>query len=486
MTGVRSVQATLEPAGGSNGEPLPAWRDSFRVKLFAWVSVPILLTGLAYTLLQPAVYRSAATVLMSPPEAFDSSGFEANPQLAAIQSRILLGTSILANTAAALESMQPGFNSIDLRALVHVTPVEGTNLLELAAEGPDASLLSPVIRTWTKVYGEVRADEVRQSQESTSNQVDNELDALAERLESARLELAAFRRDNNIVSLERRENDVMARLSALNDAASDALAEEFKAKAQLDTLREAYDRGEQVFAPYERAAIEKDMQELASMKARLLELDKRYTREYIQRDPQLRDIPDQVAELEQNLEQRLKISQRTAVANTEQSYAAARQNRLQIDAEREAHQAEVARFSDTYARHEALKSDLAHLEQLNRETQERLVRLQISATDKYPQVTVIDGPGLVAEKVGPDYPLLLGATSALSVGGAILIVWLYGFLRPQQEPPAQITLSGVHMYPADTQGLPGVKPPPLMRKEDLAITEEPNGPTEGSGDDGRL
>ena len=51
---------------------------------------------------------------------------------------------------------------------------------------------------------------------------------------------------HEIISVERQENEVLARLDGLNKALNNAIEEEAKTRAYLDTLREAITRGAQV------------------------------------------------------------------------------------------------------------------------------------------------------------------------------------------------------------------------------------------------
>ena len=66
------------------------WHRSGKVKLFTVTFGIIFAIGLIWTLLQPVVYRSSATVLMSAPTAIDAVVSEANIQNVAIQRTILL------------------------------------------------------------------------------------------------------------------------------------------------------------------------------------------------------------------------------------------------------------------------------------------------------------------------------------------------------------------------------------------------------------
>ena len=89
-------------------EPYPetqaetAWHRSTRARLFAVTFGLTLALGAGWTLLQPKVYRSTATVLMTAPSAIDAKTEKADIQSVAIQRRILLGGEVTQGLLAAL------------------------------------------------------------------------------------------------------------------------------------------------------------------------------------------------------------------------------------------------------------------------------------------------------------------------------------------------------------------------------------------------
>jgi hypothetical protein len=132
--------------------PSTAWHRSVRARLFAATFIITLALGIGWTLLQPKVYRSSATVLMSAPSAIDADIEEANIQSVAIQSRILLGGDV---TRDLLQEFVPNetidVNSQYLRDVLRVEAIPETNLVEMVAEGEDAALLPGLVNTWIDV-----------------------------------------------------------------------------------------------------------------------------------------------------------------------------------------------------------------------------------------------------------------------------------------------------------------------------------------------
>ncbi len=430
-----------------------AWHRSIRARLFAIVFGLTLALGVGWTLLQPKIYRSSATVLMSAPSAIDAKVEKANLQSVAIQGRILLGGEVTQGLLSELEAdASPDIDLHYLRDVLRVEAVPDTNLVEMIAQGADAEVLPTLVNTWIDVYLNIRANEVQLNQEQTLKVVEDQLSGLADKLDQARDALANYRSENHISSVDRQQNEELAKLNGLNAAVNIAVRTEVKAKAELESLREAIAEGDTVVAPSSRKSVEAMEIELRTLKTQLVKLNKTYTSNYVRNQPRTREIPERIAELESMLAAERSQGQDRMVAKAEKAHAAALRAVEEFQQKLAEQEQEATRFTTIYNKHQALAKDLTELEELHRETQSRLVQVQVNQVEKYPQVSVIDRPGLVSERIGPDYPLWLGGSLAAALGTGVLSVWLYGYLGPRPAKPAFVTLSGVHMYPQEVSG----------------------------------
>jgi polysaccharide biosynthesis transport protein len=471
----------LEPYPGTT--PEKPWRDSRRARLFALVFGLSFLTSLIWVVMQPVIYRSSATVLMSAPTAIDVSMAKADVQNVAIQRRILMGNDITNRLIAELEGLgDPPIDTGYLREVLRVEAVPETNLVEMAAQGVDGEILPYLVNSWIDVYLDVRAEDIERSKRSTVNLVQGELDELAVKLEEARFALEQFREKNEIISVERQENEVLARLDGLNKALNVAIAEEVKAKAYLDALGEALAKGGPVVPQSERGRVQAMQAELRRLRGQLSELTQRYTMDYINKEPRYRDIPKRIEELETQLAQVLSKGRKVEVANAVQAHAATEKAVQDLQQKLDQHKQSVSQFNTMYQTHQALANDLARLEQLNRETQARLVQVEVRRVEKYPQVSVIDRPAVASVRVGPNYLMLLGAGLAVSLGLGILSVWLYSFLGHSKPQPAYVTFSGVHMHPQDVSGELGYTTQPDLRIKEASTPRLQEG--RSASDDG--
>jgi uncharacterized protein involved in exopolysaccharide biosynthesis len=428
-----------------------AWQGAVRRRVFVRTVLTVLIAGVLFTLLQPARYESTATVLMSAPTAIDEQVLEADVQGVAIQRRTLTGSEV---TRQLLETLQTDYDvaltPLELRATLEVRPVPETNLLELVATGPEPELLPTLIDSWIAVYTDVRARDIESRKAQTLTKVGAELTGLSAQVEAAREALADYRREHDIISLERQENAVLAQLEGLNDALNRAVEEEVRAKAYLDTLRATLAAGEQVVPEDERSDVAAMAQSLAALRVQLQELRARYTEDYIRKAPQLREIPEQIAQLEADLSEAYSEGSQAELTNAERALRAARQSVAELKSRLQQQKSAVAEFNTLYARHEALAQDLARLEELNREAQARQVQISVSPVESFPQISVVDWPAGEAERIGPTYSLLLGGSALAALVAGIFAVWLYTYLHPRPTPGHIVTLSGLTLPPRDS------------------------------------
>ena len=443
------------PLGRNSAPPVnqPAGR-SRRLAVFLLTFIVCLAIGLFYNFQRSAIYRSSASLLTVAPPEVDQLGAEADIQHVAIQRHRLLSQPLLEEVVQKLDSESSDEEMTipsvsQLQAMLDVVSVPETNLVELRAEGPDAALLPRLVNTWVNVYLGIRAEEIRRVTEETSDSLRQQYEALGEKITHKREELDAFRKDNEILSIGRDENQVLARLKGLNDSLNTAIEEEIKARARLDAIMAAIERGQTVVPDQDKRSFAQMETRAQELREQLAELDRRYTREFLSLSPELKVIPEQLAELENKIRRNHNLGRNIVVTMAEQEYAAAQQTTTALRQELEDHKQKATEFTAKFAEHEARVEDLARLEELYRVAEERLVQIEVKNRKKYPQVMVIEWGFLPSEPIWPHYLRDAGFVLAGSLLIALFMVWLVDFLTPKKDamhpvPPIDITI-----YPAD-------------------------------------
>lgn len=408
-----------------------------RIRIFLTVFIIAFAMGLIINFSRPEVYQAQATLLTSAPTAVDQQSLEADIQHVTIQQQRLLGFELLNETLKRLKQ-EPQLSDLtlaDIRRMLKVKPIVDTNLLSMTATGGDPEVLPKVINTWIDVYLDVRKQNTASSSEQTLNQLQNELQQLEEQISRKQQEIDQYRKQYNINSTERSENEHLAGLNALNEAYNKAKEEEVKARARLDAVKQSIAAGETVVPDQEQRTLSNLERRYQELKEKLAEFDKRYTRDYLSLQPSLKFVPEQIKKLEKEIRHKRRVGQNIVLTEARQAYQAARQVTANLRTQLDQQQKQAAAFTTVFSRHEQLLEDLKALEELYRETQVRLVKIESSQFEKYPQVEVIERASYNDVAIGPDYWLgsLIAFASALFLG--FFSIWLIEFLT--QKPDGQ-------------------------------------------------
>lgn len=466
---------SFNPPPGFTQRP---WFRMRRFVLFMMVFLLAAITGLIYSYSRPAVYRSSATLLTSAMTAIDRDSNPADIQHVVIQKQMLLNPDLVAKSLARLKASDSAqtIQQLTLQgisSLLSVEPVAETNLVEIRAEGTDPGVLPLLVNTLIDVYSEARAEEIKTLTGTTTEIISHELTKLGDNITAKRNELDVFRKTNDIASTGRLENEPLAQLQGINDTYNKASEDLIKAKATLDAVKSAIARGQAIVPSQQQGslvALEKRLQEL---KEQLAEFDKRYTRDYLKKQPALRVIPDQIKKLEAEIKNKLDYGQQILLTQAESNYAAARQSLTEIRAQLAENKKLAAEFTAKFSRHEALKTDLEGLEKLYRETQERLVQLEAGQQENYPQAAIISRAHESFKPIRPYYSRDALIILAGSVILALITVWIADYLTRKPDSKAAFALPEIHIYnPAAKEMLdyPQTVAKPIEQKHNFALS----------------
>jgi uncharacterized protein involved in exopolysaccharide biosynthesis len=444
-------------AGQVHGEAPPPRSTLSLLLWFLAVFALILLPATLWNYSRPPVYRATATVLTTVPASRSGAGSsEADLQHVAIQRQLLLGRELLSDTLdrVAAAGGDPPPTPDDLRPMLAVDTVPGTNLVELSAEGGEPLLLAELVNAWLDAYEGLRQREIEARVGTQLDQLSAQGDSLETKIAAKRAALTRFRERHDIVTLERDSNRALKRLDTLQTSLADAEDAEIKARARLAAVQAAVGGGEPVLTEEHAATLARLREQEAELAARVQQLRKRYTEMFIENDPDKRALPEALERLRARIDSVRREGAQAAltIARREADTAADRLFRLQREL---AEQKLVAsRFTADFEAYQDLQSDLAALDEMQRQTASEQVAVETGAIDDYPQIEVIEPAHPPRDPVRPDYLRDLGL-SALGAGGAGLLTVLGLMLfdaarRPRRTAP----LTGVRIWD-DAPAAPG-------------------------------
>lgn len=430
--------SNAKPSFALHDDPIKGKRN-IRLKVFVTTFLVSLVVGLVINYSRPAVYSSSATLLTSAATAVDESSQDVDFQHVTIQKQKLLAADLLAETIARVKASKDSEQIVtltisDIRHMLKVEPIEETNLLTMAAYGSTPEILPVIINTWIDVYLEARALSVKNAADDTVERIKNKLTELDIKINQTRNEIDLFRKKHDISSVAREENELPARLVGLTTALNDANEELLKSKAKLDAVNQAIASGQAVVPSQDQTSLTELEKEYRKLTATMAEFDKHFTRDYLQYKGSMKYIPEQIKVLEKKI--RLKKKQGRGIVQTEarQAYYAARQVVENVRRQLDEHKIKAANFTTLFSKHQKLLDDLESMELMARETQDRLVKIESTQFEKYPQVDVVTRASVNLQAISPDYKMGLYIVFITSLCLAFFAVWLRQFLMQDSTP----------------------------------------------------
>ena len=485
----------VEPAGFRYPPFIPsptARANRRRLLVFAGVFVAAAAAGLGYTFLRPAEYRATARVQITPagevprtetPPSGTTPAGASKPFLTEVEvlaSRPVLGEVVARLGAAGGLLGELGPDPVEgIRASLEVVPVAGTNVVEIAARGARPELLAAIVNDLVDVYQERLASAYRSESGEAMAQATDEAQRLESSVLAKRRDIEAFRLRYNIVSLERDENQVLARVKGLAtslNAANDRVA---TAEGKLRSLTESAAAGKGVARARDDPTLANLEQRASQLREELRELERTFTPDYLALDPKVKAMRTRLAELEQQIKAQRQVSQQAGLRDAEDELAAAREAARRIREQMAADRQEVGQFTARFNEYKSLQEELSQLEKASRDAVERRAKLEATERSRTPTVRVLEAATVPREVWRPLYLRDAGISIVAAILLALAAMWIVElFNRPEPQPPvviAQPVVSGmlVHGGPRPV-ALPGQSHPSLEAPGQALLARQPS------------
>jgi uncharacterized protein involved in exopolysaccharide biosynthesis len=421
-----------------------------RLRVFLAVFLVTAVAGLIWDFWRPAEYRATARLQITPPSmtlpaaAEGKAGDGNQPFLTEVQT--LTSRPLVEQVAERLRSAGHDLSTLGLdpilglQSTMIVTPIEGTQIVELAAIGRQPELPAALLVGISEVYREHVAQAYVGAAAEALARADEEVAKLEESVAAKRDAVEDFRVRNNIVSPEREENNILAEMQGLAAAQKDANKRLTEAEGRLDSLRAAAAEGKGVVWARDNPTLASLEQRASQLREELRELSRRFTQDYLDFDPNARALRTRLAELEEQIKVQRKVGQSNALEEAEQELAAARQSARRLQEQIASGRQKVGLFAARFSQYKSLQEELAQLEKTYQEAQQRQARLNATERSRMPSVQILEQAVIPKEPWRPLY----WRDAGIIVAGALLLalaaMWLVElFNRSEPKPSVVVT-----------------------------------------------
>jgi len=398
--------------------------------------------SLAYTFLRPAIYLASARLQVVPQGALPKGETVAADSTAAVlvELQVLNSRPLLETVVSRLEKDGelrdlPADPVTAVQAMLDVTRLEGTNVILIEARGPHRTLLPRLINVLIETYGEQQLQAGRSSSQAELADAREEARVIDEKTAAKKREVEAFRMRSNIVSAERDENQTLSRVKGLGASLSTATDREAVTEGKVHALEQAIQEGK-------RAPQAKDNPTVAGLENRLSQLreewramERRYTPQYLDMDPNAVALKTRIGNLEQQLANERGKSQQNALAEAREELASARAVTRRLQQRLAEDRQSVQAFSRQFGEYQTMQEDLRGLDQMRMAARQRVLALEASELARKPRIQVVEAAATPQTAWRPLYWRDAGISLAGSLAVAFLAVWFVEFFD-RSEPVA--------------------------------------------------
>ncbi len=441
-----------------------------RLRVFLGTLIVALAVSLSYTFLRPAEYRATArveitpavgSVAITPPSGSSSvvvqDGAAESPKSFLTEVQVVTSRPVLEQAASRLERAGRDLSVFGpdtvtgIQSHLEAKPVESTNVVELVATGPSAELTAPLLNAIVEVYRERLAEAYRSSSSEVIARADEEAKKLEATVAAKRREVESFRLRYNIVSLERGENEVLARVKNQSTSLGAANEKVAVAEGKLRSLSEAAAAGKSVVRAKDDPTLANLEQRASQAREDMRDLERTYTPDYLAKDPRAIALRTRIAEMDRQVKIQREASQQAALLEAQQELASAQEAARRMQSQMASDRQQVGEFTARFNEYKSRQDELAELETAYRSVVQRKVKLEASERARMPTLKVLEAA------VTPQQPWrpLYWRDAAISVAGslvlALLAMWLVElFNRTEPQPAVVIAQSlGGLPYQAD-------------------------------------
>jgi uncharacterized protein involved in exopolysaccharide biosynthesis len=430
----------------------PARISRRRAVVFCCTFLIACAASLTYVYRQPPEYRAVARLQISPAgsvaEATDgksSPGLEKDANSFLTEVQVLTSRPLLEKAVERLKTTQklPDLGEDPVGAvqkMLQTEPLKDTQVVQLAAEDGHQTLVSDIVNAVAEVYGQEVADAYKARTARTYSDVSAEAETLRKQVESKRRELDVFRERYDIVSVERNENSVLAKIQGLNQAYTESSQQMAKAQGALQAMRASVAAGRMVVRAKDDPTLANLEQRLSTLREQRQDLERRYTLEYLSRDLDAVALQARIVNLQEQLRDQQAASQEAAITEAEDtlSTAQATVNRLRRDLDE--NQTSAREFAARLAQFKLMQDDVDHIQAMQLAALDRSTRLQSSERERAPRVELVEAAAPSLAPWRPNYT----QDAFIAVAGSLLFALLATIFADFISGPTPASATVVH------------------------------------------
>lgn len=458
-----------------------------RILIFFSVFLLCLLVSLSYTFMRSAIYMANARVQITPAArlvASDIAEVQDGAQAFLLEAQILTSRPLLEKVVKRLQEMGH-LKTLDadpvrtLERMLTVKPVEGSQVVQLQAQGAEQVLVAPLLKAVIDAYRDEQVVAGNAASQSQLVETRHKVDVIESTVAEKKKALESLKLRSNIVSGERDENQTLSRLKGLGTSLSEATDREATADGRVQAIEQAIAAGRRAPQAKDHPTVAAIEWRLSQMKEEWRALERQFTPTYLDMDADARSLRTRMNNLEEQLEVERQKSQQMALADAREELSSVRAAKQRLQQQLADDKQGVQAFSRRFSDYQAMQEELQGLEKMRQTAKEKLLALESSESARRPRILVFEPPVTPDAPWRPLYWRDAGISLAASLVLGFLAVWFVEFFnRTEPQPQGAATVIVPQPWMAMAQPLRAqlgaeVVPEPISGGHDIRSLNSP-------------
>ena len=453
-----------------------------RTVVFFSVFLISLLLSLAYTFLRSPTYMANARLQITPATqgpaettATATAPGPSGPQAFLVEVQILTSRPLLEKAVRMLQERGHG-QALDADPVGHiermltVTLLEGSQMVQLQAQGAEQGLVAPVIEAVIEAYRDQQVTAATTAAQTGLTQAREELAIVTTQLTRKQQALEAFGRRSSIVSSERDENLTLTRLKGLGASLSSATDREATAAGRLRAIEQAVADGRRAPQARDNPTVAGIETRLSQMREEWRALERQFTPTYLDMDALARSLRTRINNLEEQLLVERGKSQQAALADAREELASTRAASQRLRQQLADDQLGVQTVSRQLSQYQGLREELQGVEKMRQSAAQKLLALESGESARRARMRVVEPPAPPTSPWRPLYWRDAGISLTASLLLSFLAVWFVEFFN--RLAPASPGASTVILAPPWAAQAPARRTPLVGMAGPETLTQE--------------
>lgn len=434
----------MPPHFSGNEQDPSAGEEAKKLQKQKWLVLSVtflivLIIGLIWVWSRPAIYQSQAIIHFSYAQQLNREQATVPEEQITLNEQRLTSYNILESLSENLDSeLGISLTPQQIAIMLSTEAQLSSRIINLYATGEQANLLEPVLSQWLDLYLQMLSVENEENTVEDLQIGEQKLQTLEIKILEQRQEIERFGAEHNIVSLERDENRTLSKIKSLGSALDQAESEFTQSTTTLESVMDSIAKGEEVIHPNDLGRINNLLSSIKNIEATLAELGRKYTPEYMNRDPNIKEQKrvldirkSELAELKSQTEQRYLL-------DLERSVLESSAKRKTLEKELGELSVTAQKFNQRLDEFERLNRSLSQLEEQAQLLKDQLIEEEVQKPFQA-KINILEAPFEPSYPISPLYwrDTLIVAASALVA--SLFVLLLFSFIVRQKQPAATMT-----------------------------------------------